>query len=135
VKPLNGLGELKNVRKQIQDRALQRRLEQTKQAAQRLDLSRQQAPQRLFLAAIGKVQPLIDPGRTTHPPKRPAPLPLQLMRDEKEVLRSSLSDDFDVSSLLDTDDSLSYARPGVGPRRMGGAARTRPARPASRRCA
>jgi DNA-nicking Smr family endonuclease len=40
---------------------------------------------------------------------------VQRLLDEQEVLRSSLSDDFDVSSLLDTDTALSYAKPGVGP--------------------
>ncbi len=30
------------------------------------------------------------------------------------MLRESLSDDFDVSTLLDTDDELSFRRPGIG---------------------
>ena len=39
---------------------------------------------------------------------------MQRMRDHEQVLRESLSDDFDVSTLLDTDDELSYRRPGIG---------------------
>ena len=39
---------------------------------------------------------------------------MQRMRDHELVLRESLSDDFDVSTLLDTDDELSYRRPGIG---------------------
>ncbi len=31
------------------------------------------------------------------------------------MLREALSDDFDVESLLDTDDALSYRRAGIGP--------------------
>jgi DNA-nicking Smr family endonuclease len=34
--------------------------------------------------------------------------------DEQRVLRESISDDFDVSTLLDTDDQLSFRRPGIG---------------------
>ena len=36
------------------------------------------------------------------------------MRDDAAVLRESLSDEFDVESLLDIDDSLSFRRPGIG---------------------
>jgi DNA-nicking Smr family endonuclease len=39
---------------------------------------------------------------------------LQHQLDEQAVLRESLSDEFDAESLLDTDDSLSFRRPGVG---------------------
>lgn len=46
---------------------------------------------------------------------RPAPLPRQRERDEQAALASSLSDAFDVESLLETDDSLSYRRSGIGP--------------------
>ena len=34
--------------------------------------------------------------------------------DEAQVLRQSLSDDFDADWLLETDDALSFVRPGVG---------------------
>jgi DNA-nicking Smr family endonuclease len=35
--------------------------------------------------------------------------------DEQAVMREALSDDFDVETLLDTDEALSYRRPGLGP--------------------
>ena len=41
-------------------------------------------------------------------------MPRQRQLDEAAALASSLSDDFDVTTLLDTDDALSYRRPGVG---------------------
>ena len=41
-------------------------------------------------------------------------MPVQRQRDEQAALRESLSDEFDVSTLLDTDDALSFRRPGIG---------------------
>ncbi len=49
------------------------------------------------------------------PRQRPAPVPRQRLRDEAAVLVEALSDEFDVESLLDTDDALSFRRRGVGP--------------------
>ncbi|MFZ3220421.1 MAG: Smr/MutS family protein, partial [Rhodoferax sp.] len=40
--------------------------------------------------------------------------PKQRQLDEAAALREALSDEVDVSSLLDTDDQLSFRRPGVG---------------------
>jgi DNA-nicking Smr family endonuclease len=45
----------------------------------------------------------------------PCPLPFQHIADEQAALMESLSDEFDAESLLETDEALSYARPGVGP--------------------
>jgi DNA-nicking Smr family endonuclease len=44
----------------------------------------------------------------------PAPEPLQLQRDQEAVLRESLSDEIDISRMIDTDDQLSYLRDGMG---------------------
>ena len=48
-------------------------------------------------------------------PPPPAALPRQRELDEAAVLRESISDEFDVETLLDTDDALSFRRRGVGP--------------------
>jgi len=51
-----------------------------------------------------------------HLPKAPrAPVATQLKKDEAQVIQDSLSDEFDVSTLLDTDEALSFRRPSVGP--------------------
>jgi DNA-nicking Smr family endonuclease len=81
-----------------------------KQAAER----RAKAEKTLFQRAVGPVKPLASRPRvelngTPAPPKA-----FQQKRDDDRVLRESLSDDFDVSTLLDTDDELSYRRSGVG---------------------
>ena len=40
--------------------------------------------------------------------------PLQHTLDEQAALQESLSDEFDVSTLLDVDDQMSFRRPGIG---------------------
>jgi DNA-nicking Smr family endonuclease len=37
-----------------------------------------------------------------------------MVLDEQNVLREAMSDEFDVSTLLDVDDQLSFRRPGIG---------------------
>jgi len=61
------------------------------------------------------VQPLHPHGRAQHVPKAHPPHPTQRLRDEQEVLADSLSDEIDATTLLDTDDALSYSAPGIGP--------------------
>jgi DNA-nicking Smr family endonuclease len=43
------------------------------------------------------------------------PIARQRLADEEAALRESMSDDFTVETLLDTDEALSYARNGIGP--------------------
>ena len=44
----------------------------------------------------------------------PSPEPRQRQRDEREALRESLSDEFNVDTLLETDETLSFRRPEIG---------------------
>ena len=108
---LHSLADLKKIKQQIAEQEAQR---VAQQAAQKLAQASKQAQETLFRAAIGKVQPLTDTGRVRIETQKPQPAPMQRLLDEKEVLRASLSDDFDVSSLLDTDTALSYTQVGVG---------------------
>jgi DNA-nicking Smr family endonuclease len=68
-----------------------------------------------FREAVRGVEPLAPAGRHDAAPPAPAPHPRQRERDDAAVLRESVSDDIDVETLLDTDDSLSYRRSGIGP--------------------
>ena len=52
--------------------------------------------------------------RRWHLPEPPQPVPTQRELDEERVLREAISDEFDVSTLLDVDDQLSFRRPGIG---------------------
>ncbi|SAK58925.1 Smr/MutS family protein [Caballeronia ptereochthonis] len=66
-----------------------------------------------FRRAIGEVEPLRTPPRTTIARVPPPPVPLQSRRDEEAVLQEALSDEYDPESLLDIDETLSYHRPGI----------------------
>ncbi|MFZ4285381.1 Smr/MutS family protein [Variovorax sp. HJSM1_2] len=84
--------------------------------AARLELQRRlEAEKHLFARAVGAVQPLPDQRKAIIKRAPPKPVPTQLELDEQAVLVEAISDGFDASSLLDTDDALSYRRPGIGP--------------------
>lgn len=68
-----------------------------------------------FKAALHGVAPLPAPDRRLHSPPPVAPRARQRERDDQAALRESLSDEIDVDSLLDTDETLSYRRGGIGP--------------------
>jgi DNA-nicking Smr family endonuclease len=83
--------------------------------ADRLRMQRLDRENRLFELSVGPVQPLRDRRMAVHPRRLVAPEPRQRQLDESAVMREALSDDFDVETLLHTDDQLSYHRPGLGP--------------------
>ena len=86
------------------------------QAAAQAAAARQtRAEQTLFARAIGPTQPLRAHGRVLHAPASAPPEPRQRQADEQAVLRESLSDEFDASTLLHVDGDLSFSRPGMGP--------------------
>lgn len=68
----------------------------------------------LFVHSVGPVQPLRGAARVVLGQPRTLPRALRHQLDAQAVLRESLSDAFDVSTLLDTDDGLSYRRTGIG---------------------
>jgi len=69
----------------------------------------------LFARTVGPVAPLRHAVHAPLQRPRPHPLPRQRERDEAAVLREAISDEFDVETLLDTDDALSFRRRGIGP--------------------
>ena len=105
------LQDLKHVQKQIAEAQAKAAAEAAARAA---ELKRIEAEKNLFVRAVGQVAVLPKPN-TAHIPKVPRPpVATQLEIDEAKVIQDSLSDEFDVSTLLDTDDALSFRRPGVG---------------------
>ena len=76
---------------------------------------KQVAQRNLFQAAVGKIQPLTHTERADLRPAPPPARPLQLELDEAAALQEALSDEVDITSLLDTDAQLSFRRQGVGP--------------------
>ncbi len=86
-----------------------------KQLAAANDRARAERVERsLFSAAVGTVVPLRKGAPALPARPRPPAQARQRERDEAAVLVESISDEFDAESLLDTDDALSYLRPGVG---------------------
>lgn len=109
--PLKRLDQLAALRQQLADRA---RAAEQSATARRAQLARAEAHQREFADAVKDAQPLAPHGRHLPRPTRPLPHPQQRWRDDAAALHASLSDEIDVDTLLDTDDGLSFARPGVG---------------------
>ena len=75
-----------------------------------------QAPQQAaaeFLAAVRDVTPLATTRRLPAPPAV-RPEPLQRERDDRAALDESLTEEIGLESLLETDDSLSFRREGIG---------------------
>jgi DNA-nicking Smr family endonuclease len=109
---LKDLGQLADLRETLAERERQRQLATREAAARR---AREEHAANEFRDAVADVQPLHPQGRALHVPRAHPPHPTQRLRDEQEVLADSLSDEIDASSLLDTDDALSYRAAGIGP--------------------
>ncbi len=106
------LQDLQPLRKALAEAAAREaeRLRERQEAARRA-----RAERMLFQDAVGPVQPLRGTQeRRWHTPQPPEPLPVQRILDEERVLLESISDEFDVTTLLDVDDQLSFRRPGIG---------------------
>lgn len=110
------LADLGAIRKALGDSAREAAERETRRRALEEQARRERE---VFARSVGPVQPLkngqkhgsrADLGRV-----RPEPQPLQRALDEQSVLREAISDEFDVESLLDTDESLSFRRAGIGP--------------------
>jgi DNA-nicking Smr family endonuclease len=107
---LKGLHSLSSVQREL---ALARRLaaERAERAAAEARL--RQHEQQLFERSVGPVTPMRTPARVDHDLPRPQPVPLQFELDERRALQQALSDDVDIDTLLETDDTLSFRRPEV----------------------
>lgn len=108
----SSLQDLKALRRELQAAARELAREEAearaREAAARLE-------RELFARSVGPITPLRRAATPPLPRPKPAPEPQQRRRDEQAVLSEALSDDFDVETLLDTDEALSYRRAGIGP--------------------
>jgi DNA-nicking Smr family endonuclease len=106
------LHDLAALKKALRDAAA----EATRLEAQaRERAAREQRERDLFAHTVGPVAPLRKTARSPIDRPRPSPTPRQRERDEAAVLREAISDEFDVETLLETDDALSFRRPDIGP--------------------
>jgi DNA-nicking Smr family endonuclease len=108
----SSLQDLGSLKKALQDAA---RLAAEQAGAAREKAERERRERHLFTLSVGHVEPLKKPAVTPLLSPRPPPTPRQRELDEASVLNEAISDDFDVESLLETDDTLSYRRDGIGP--------------------
>lgn len=108
---INALQDLKKVRQKLAEAQSQA---QAVAAAQAFAARQRELESDLFVRAVGQVQrlPVKDQVNLVRP--APAPIAHQRQKDNQAVLRDCLSDEFDASTLLDTDDALSFRRPGIG---------------------
>lgn len=108
IKSLQDLGDvraaLRAAEREAAERAEREKAEQARLARER----------NLFADAIGRVSTLPPQGRVEPPKARIDPAPRQREADEQAVLREAISDEFDVETLLDTDEALSFRRPDIG---------------------
>ncbi len=109
---LTSLKDLQQVQRHLAEaQAKAAAQEATRREAER----RLQAERDLFTRAVGAVQALPDARKAQLKLAPPAPVAVQQRRDEQAVLRETLSDEFDVGTLLEADEQLSYRRAGIGP--------------------
>jgi len=105
------LQDLDAMRKKLADIAKSQALAEQARIA---EAKRTEAERNLFTRAVGKVAPIANRERVWSPPQRPSTRPLQQDLDDEAVMHESMSDEFDISTLLDVDDQLSFRRPGIG---------------------
>jgi DNA-nicking Smr family endonuclease len=112
----SALTELKGLKKTLA-KAAQQVWIQAQEARHVAAAAAEEDEKKLFVLSVGKVT-LMQPPQSSphwHTLPRPLPVPRQRMQDEAAALTDALSDGFDVESLLETDTTLSFRRPGVGP--------------------
>ncbi len=112
---MKGLKSLKTVKAELEARV---KLAKALEAAKKAAAAKARAEEEFFANAVGIVKPLPFRHRPGHraslPQVQAAPIAVQHRLDEQAVMQEALSDEFDVETLLDTDDALSFRRPGIG---------------------
>jgi len=103
--------QLKAVRRTLQNADVEQAREQLVQR-QRVEQARDDVD--LFRRSVGTVTPLKPHGRALQGAAMPRPLPYQRWADNDAVMRESVSDDYGAEWLLESDETLSYRRTGMG---------------------
>lgn len=109
-KSVRSLADLKPLARELAAARLAAEVERERVAAA-VRLAEQE--RRVFELTVGPVTPLRSSDRFMHAVEPPAPEPRQREADERAVLLQALSDEIDVESLLDTDETLSFRREGI----------------------
>lgn len=104
--------ELASLRLRLANEAKSRAAEA---AAHRLREAQRLAEANVFRAAVADVRPLPNVSQAVLGARKAEPVARQRVADESAALEQSMSDEIDIESLLDTDEQLSFRRPGIGP--------------------
>lgn len=110
--PIKDFAALKSLRKDLKAQEEARKAAEAERARREKQAT---IDADLFRRSIGEVAPLPVHNKVVANIARPEPVARQFLADEQAALQESLSDDFSVETLLDTDESLSFARNGIGP--------------------
>lgn len=105
------LQDLSAIRKTVADNA---KAAAAAEAARVEAERRAEAERNLFARAVGQVKPIAAQPRVQVTAPAPVPRRLQQDIDDAAALQESMSDEFDISTLLDVDDQMSFRRPGIG---------------------
>ncbi len=110
--PLKDFSDLKSLKNELKER-------EAAQLAAQAERQRREEKARLdanlFRMSVGEVAPMPVVDKKIPHVAFPQPIARQHLADEQRALEQSLSDEFSVETLLETDESLSFARPGIGP--------------------
>ncbi|NYE26448.1 Smr/MutS family protein [Pigmentiphaga litoralis] len=105
------LADLKSLKQELEE---QRRVDEARarEAARAAEEARKAAAE--FRSLVGAVKPLKLAPRVEKPVAAPAPFPFKRWEDDKQVLKESISDEYGADWLIETDETLSYRRQGLG---------------------
>lgn len=109
---VKAFADLKSLGKKLKKQA---EADRRKEAVRRWQEREIRREANLFRDSMKDVVPLDFSDRVVQAVPRPAPVPRQRLADDRAVLHESISDAFDVDTLLETDADLSYRRDGIGP--------------------
>ncbi|HTN50649.1 MAG TPA: Smr/MutS family protein [Burkholderiaceae bacterium] len=109
---IKDLAELAPLRDELHRGARRRAAEE---AAQQRAATERQAAAEDFRTLVGEVTPLAIKQRVEHDRPPHPPIPKKRIEDDQQVLIASVSDEFEIDTLLHTDAELSFRRPGIGP--------------------
>ncbi len=108
---IKDLADLKSLHKKLKKKQEAQRREEETRRHQKREVQREA---NLFRESIGDVVPLDSSDRVVPTTPKPAPIPNQRIADNRAALQQSISDEFNVDTLLETDADLSYRRNGIG---------------------
>jgi DNA-nicking Smr family endonuclease len=108
---LKNFADLQALQKQLAVEAELRAEKERERLDQEREMEREAS---LFRTSVGNVQPLSVEERVLIDAPRPLPVARHRLADEQAALEESLSDEFSVETLMESDEELSFARNGVG---------------------